>query len=319
MSFAYDVKEDILKFHTDASSHLIELEACLRLCGEVIISRPLSLVFKSSNLHILRHYIGLIKQLYINAEYEIASHTMQKLKNKTIYSCTITEGAQTIIEDLALLIDSTPKKEEILAEPMLISAYLRGAFLAKGSVNDPSTSNYHLEIATDKETEALFIQRAMNYYELNARIAKRRNSLIIYIKEKDMIVDFLRYIGANVIMNEFVNVVIKRELSANVNRMLNIEVANQQKTNRSASEQLKYIKYLKYNYPLDRLDPKLLMVMKVREENPEASLSELITIINNLYDEGITKSGLNHRFRKIKEIAIDFDKRRKDVWKLELI
>lgn len=89
----------------------------------------------------------------------------------------------------------------------------------------------------------------MNEFQLNARIAKRRNRFIVYIKEKDLIVEFLRRIGANVSMNEFENVIIKRELSANINRLLNIDVANQQKTNRSAKEQLKYIRYLEYNYP----------------------------------------------------------------------
>ncbi len=310
MSYSHDVKEDILKFNMNASAHLVELEAFLRLSSEIVLANPLKLVFSNSNLHIIRYYISLIKKFYINSEYVIASHTMQKLKHQTIYSCTIMASAQTIIEDLGLIQEGTNKKDDILYNPLTISAYLRGAFLAKGSVNDPKTSNYHLEITTDKESEALFIQRLMNYYELNARIARRRHSLIIYIKEKDKIVEFLRRLGANVIMNEFENVLIKRQLSADVNRSLNIEVANQQKTNRSSLEQLKYIRYLEYNYPLEKLDPKLLLVMKVRKENPEASFSELIVIINNTYNENITKSGLNHRFRKIKEIALDFERRR---------
>ncbi|MDE7161612.1 MAG: DNA-binding protein WhiA, partial [Anaeroplasmataceae bacterium] len=174
------------------------------------------------------------------------------------------------------------------------------------------TSNYHLEITADKEIEALFIQRLMNVFNLNARIAKRRNHLIIYIKEKDRIVEFLRRIGANVTMNEFENAIIKRELSANVNRSLNTEIANQQKTNRSSVEQMEYISYLEYNYPLERLDSKLLMVMKVRKENKEASLNELVDIINETYNENITKSGLNHRLRKIKEIALDLRARKEE-------
>ena len=103
----------------------------------------------------------------------------------------------------------------------------------------------------------------MNYYEINARIAKRRNNLIIYIKEKDSIIDFSRRLGANVTMNEFENIVIKRGIAADVNRLMNIDVANQQKTNNAAKEQLKYIKYIEMNFQLDKLDPKLLMVMKV--------------------------------------------------------
>ena len=312
MSFSHDVKEDILKYNTDLESNLIELEGYLRNSYEVILGRPIKLSFSNTNMHILRYIISLIKKFYLDAQYVVSSKTQTKLKNQTFYVCEITENADTIIEDLCLLDPITIKKDEIIDNPKLIVAYLRGAFLAKGSVNNPITSNYHLEISTDKETEALFMQRIMNYYQLNARISKRRNNLIVYIKEKDMIVEFLRRIGANVSMNEFENIIIKRELSANVNRLMNIDVANQQRTNKSAKEQLKYIKYIEYNYPLEKLDPKLLMVMKVRKENPEASLTEMISIINSIYDENITKSGLNHRFRKLKEIAIDFEARRNE-------
>lgn len=309
MSFSFNVKEDILKVNLDSSSHLIELESWLRLAGEIYLN-PVRLVFSSSNLHIIRYYVGILKGLYSNTSFEIASKQQQKLNRKIIYSCIIEKNAETIIEELYLLEPISLHREEILQNSLSTLAYLRGAFLAKGSVNDPNTSNYHLEISVDREVEALFIQRLMNVFNLNARIVKRRNHLIIYIKEKDRIVEFLRRIGANVTMNEFENAMIKRELSANVNRALNTDVANQQKTNRSSVDQMKYISYLEYNYPLERLDSKLLLVMKMRKENPEASLSELVEIINKRYNENITKSGLNHRFRKIKEIALDFKERK---------
>jgi DNA-binding protein WhiA len=310
MSYSFDVKEDILKFNTEASQHLLELQALLRFSGEVIISNPLKLSFTSTNMQVIRYFITLVKQFYTDVEYVLTSRQQQKLNKQTFYSCVIYNCAKTIIEDLGILDPVPYNKEEIMDNPNLIVAYLRGAFLAKGSVNDPVTSNYHLEIVTDKESEALFIQRIMNYYEINARIAKRKNSLIVYIKEKDTIIDFLRRLGANVTMNEFENIVIKRSLAADVNRLLNIDVANQQKTNNAAKEQLKYIKYIEMNFQLEKLDPKLLMVMKVRKDNPEASLNELVEIINEIYEDNITKSGLNHRFRKLKELALDFEARK---------
>lgn len=310
MSYSFDVKEDILKFNTQTSQHLVELMALLRFSGEVIISNPLRLSFTSANMPLIRYFIKLVKQFYIDVEYEINSRQQQKLNKQTFYSCVITNKAKTIIEDLGILDPVPYNKEEIINSPELIIAYLRGAFLAKGSVNNPITSNYHLEIVTDKESEALFIQRIMNQYDINARITKRRTSLLVYIKEKDSIIDFLRRLGSNVVMNEFENIVIKRGLAADVNRLLNIDVANQQKTNNAAKEQLKYIKYIEMNFQLEKLDPKLLMVMKVRKDNPEASLNELVEIINDIYEENITKSGLNHRLRKLKELAIDFESRK---------
>lgn len=312
MSFSTDVKEDILKVNTDSVSHLLELESLLRFGGEIVLGRPLKLVFSCSNMHVLRYFISILKEFYSGVSTEVTSRQMQKLNHQTIYSCYVTEGAKSIIEELGILEPISNRKDEILNDPKLMVAYLKGAFLIKGTVNNPETSNYHLEMSTDKETEALFLQRCMNYFSLNARISKRRNHLIVYIKEKDSIVEFLRRIGANVSMNEFENTVIKRTLAANINRVMNIDVANQQKTNASAKEQIKYIKYLEYNYPLEKLDPKILMVMKVRKENPEASLLEMVDIINSTYDEEITKSGLNHRLRKIKEIAVDFEQRKKE-------
>ena len=310
MSYSFDVKEDILKFNTETSQHLVELQALLRFSGEVVISNPLKLNFTSTSMPIIRYFIKLVKEFYTDVEYEITSRQQQKLNKQTFYTCVIVNCAKTIIEDLGMFDPVPYNKEDILNDPNLIVGYLRGAFLAKGSINDPETSNYHLEISTDKESEALFIQRIMNYYEINARIAKRRNSLIIYIKEKDSIIEFARRLGSNVLMNEFENIVIKRSLAADVNRLLNIDVANQQKTNNAAKEQIKYIKYIEMNFQLEKLDPKLLMVMKVRKENPEASLNELVDIINEVYEDNITKSGLNHRLRKLKELAIDFEARK---------
>ena len=310
MSYSFDVKEDILKFNTEASQHLVELQALLRFSGEVIISNPIKLSFTSTNMHVIRYFIKLVKQFYTDVEYEITSRQQQKLNKQTFYSCVISNSAKTIIEDLGILDPVPYNKEDIMDSLELIVAYLRGAFLAKGSVNDPITSNYHLEIVTDKESEALFVQRIMNHYEINARITKRKNSLLVYIKEKDTIIDFLRRLGANVTMNEFENIVIKRGLAADVNRLLNIDVANQQKTNNASKEQFKYIKFIEMNFQLEKLDPKLLMVMKVRKDNPEASLNELVEIINEIYEENITKSGLNHRFRKLKELALDFESRK---------
>lgn len=312
MSYAIHVKEDILKNELNREAQFVELEAFLRLSGEVILANPIQLSFSTPNLHILRYIISLSKRFYSHITYETLSKSFQKLKNQTSYICVIKESGKTMIEEFDLLGDVRFKKEEIVDKENFRKAYLRGSFLAKGSVNNPNTSNYHLEISTDKENEAQFIQRLMNTFDLNARMIKRRTQLVVYIKEKEKIVDFLRYIGANVSMNDFENIIIKRDISANVNRMLNIEVANQQKTNQSAKEQLKYIHYLETKCNPELIDEKLRVVMNVRKENPEASLTELIPLICEKSNENITKSGLNHRFRKIKQMVMEMEARKKE-------
>ena len=113
-------------------------------------------------------------------------------------------------------------------------------------------------------------------------------------------------------MSYYEDVVITKEIKANAKRTINLDIANQDKTNEAAQEQLKYIRYLEYNYPLEKLDSKILMVMKVRREHPEHSLTQLLDIIHDDYDPQLTKSGLNHRLRKIKELATELAARKKE-------
>ena len=183
--------------------------------------------------------------------------------------------------------------------------------MARGSVNDPAKSDYHLEIATRSNDEAIYIQHLMNLYDLNAKLSKRRNDLIIYIKEVSKIADFLRIIGISQMVFKFEEIQIQREFKNDLNRKVNSEIANEIKTLSAAKAQLLNIQYLEYNYPLEKMDPKILLIMKVRKDNPEASFKELLDILNNYYGEKITKSGLNHRFIKIKEMVEELKTQKK--------
>ena len=151
----------------------------------------------------------------------------------------------------------------------------------------------------------------MNSLDFNARISKRKNYLITYIKAKNVIGTFLYAIGAQASMAYYEDMVITKEIKATALRSVNLDVANQDKTNEAAKEQLKYIQFLEYNYPLGDLDQKLLMVMKVRKEYPEHSLTQLLEIIHEEFDPKLTKSGLNHRLRKLKEIAVEYKEKQK--------
>lgn len=303
MSFAATVKDDLLKIsNSNLNADRLELEAMLRFGSEVIISRPMKLQFTCNNMGVIRHLIKLCKKFY-EIEYEIFSRIINRLDNHTIFTCEITNGASDIINDLNLIGTDSKYKEKIDNDEAFMIAYIRGAFLVHGTVNDPISKSSHLEISSVSENEILFIQRLMNAFELNARIAKRKNYLIAYIKSKEAIGDFLYRIGATSSMSYYENVLITKEIKTNAKRAINLDLANQDKTNDAAQEQLRYIRYLEYNYPLERLDSKILMVMKVRKDNPESSLSELLDVIHDEFDPDLSKSGLNHRFRKIKELA----------------
>lgn len=304
MSFSKEVKEELSKIpfktlHTQMS----ELEALLRLSSEVNISSGgLKVAFQTVSASTARRFLSLLKN-YIKCEVSLISKNVNRLNQNNIYYVNIDSMADAVIEEFGLLTQSK-NKEEILSDIDNKSSYLRGAFLARGSVNSPQKSNYHLEIYTSNSEEAVFIQQVMNTFDLNAKITKRRDNYVIYIKEIDAIKDFLRIIGASNVVFKIEETLIKKAVSVSITRQMNIEGANDQKTLNAAQEQIGYIRYLEYNYPLEKLDGKLLLIMKVRKMHPEASLNELILILNDKYGEAITKSGLNHRFRKIKEIAL---------------
>ena len=305
MSFALDVKDDLLKFNTiDPNADRLELEAMLRFGGEVIISKPMQLTFTCNNMGVIRRFIKLCKRFY-EFEYDIISRIINRFDNHTVFTCILKNNIEQIIKDTHLIDSESDLKASILSNEEWITSFLRGAFLVRGSVNDPVSKNSHLEIISNNEAEILFIQKLMNAFELNARITKRKSYLVAYIKAKDSIGDFLYRLGATSSMSYYEDVIITKEIKANAKRTINLDIANQDKTNEAALEQLKYIKYLEYNYPLGKLDSKILMVMKVRKEHPEHSLTQLLDIIHDEYDPQLTKSGLNHRFRKIKELAME--------------
>jgi cell division protein WhiA len=310
MSFSSDVKDELSQLPLKNLIHqMYELEGMLRLSSEIIIeSSGLKISFQTTNANVARRFLQLLKN-YVKAEVEIVSKKVNRLNQNNIYYININSMSDALLDEFGLLTTS-PNQDEILSQDENISAYLRGVFLVKGSVNSPDSSNYHLEVYTTSGDDAIFIQALMNHYDLNAKITKRRDNYVIYMKALESIKDFLRIIGSVTSAFKLEEAQIERELHSNVQRKLNIEVANDSKALKSANEQLKYIRYLEYNYPLEKLDGRLLLIMKVRKQNPEASLNELIEILKTEHDEVITKSGLNHRLNRIKEIAMNLMERK---------
>ena len=309
MSFSKTVKEDLIKrSNPDILSDKLEIEAMLRFGGEVILGKPLKLSFTSSLMSVVRRFVTLAKKYY-PIEYEIESRKIERLDSQSVYTCMVGIGADLIIKDLNIIGASSSYREEELT-PEQMTAYLRGAFLVRGTVNDPASKSSHLEISSLNEGEIVFVQKIMNSLDFNARISKRKNYLIAYIKAKNSIGTFLYSIGAQASMEYYEDMIITKEIKATALRSVNLDLANQDKTN-EAKEQLKYIQFLEYNYPLGDLDQKLLMVMKVRKEHPEHSLTQLLDIIHEEYDPKLTKSGLNHRLRKLKEIAVEYKEKQK--------
>ncbi len=300
MSFTEDVKKDLISTNDNNLEAKIEAEAILRLSTEISIFN-FKIEASSNNLFVIRRLVTLLKLNY-KFEQEIISRIINRFNKQKIYTLVIYEGAKEIIDDLNLLYDKSKYKEELEFDNYGI--YLRGSFLAKGSVNDPKNKNHHLEISSTNDTEIIFLQKLMNELELNGRITKRKNYLVLYIKSLSNIGEFLYRIGARSVMEYYENTIITNEIKASAKRSINLDLANQNKTNLAANEQLYYIDVIETHYDLSKIDEKIKQTMQLRKENPEDSLTELLDIIHEEYDPYLTKSGLNHRFRKIKAMAL---------------
>lgn len=300
MSFAKRVKEELVQIQPSKEEALAEFSAMIELGTELAISeRVKTLWFKSNNPTVARRFLGLLKGLY-----KVENTLLTKKQGNFKKGYQIQLGVQEAISDIMVehsLFGENDKVDLLIQNEETIKAYLRGAFLTTGSVNDPKTSEYHLEIYSENKDSILRIQRLMNEFGLNAKITKRRNGLICYLKDVTSIEDFLRVIGASDTVFEYEDIRIKRDFNNSINRVLNCEIANEKKTIQAANIQMKYIDYIEKSRV--KVDYKILQAMEIRKENPDASLNELVEYFEEKYKERITKSGLSHRFSKLKEIA----------------
>ncbi len=301
MSFALTVKKELVNNKKDKK------ECYAFLFGMLLTSKleEDNIIFTTSTKEVGDYLIFLLNRLFTEVEYKV----QEEVSN-------ISTNIHYIIKDKNYVISNyydltnihSNYKDNIINNEKMNSLCIAGNFVVRGSVNDPHTSSYHLEFVCQSLNSATYLQKLINSFDFNSKLVKRREKLIVYIKEAEKIVDLIRIMGSSKSAFEYEDVRIERDFNNSINRVMNCEIANEQKTFKAALEQLKYIQYLEFNYPLEKLDPKLLLVMKVRKENQEASLVELLEIIKVKYDIVLSKPGLSHRFAKIKELALEHQK-----------
>ncbi len=304
-SFARIVKDELVQLNTDKEEQGAELFAMIDLASEIGVSGGVpTLWFKSNNPTVSRRFLKMIKNRYKIENSLLTKKQGNFAKKEQIY-VGITEKIDDIILEFGIFGDQDAS-DFLTNTPETKLAYLRGAFLTAGSVNDPKTAEYHLEIYAEDKDIILKIQGMMNIFELNAKITKRRKGLIVYLKDATKIEDFLRLIGASDTVFEYEDIRIKRDFNNSINRILNCELANEKKTIVAAHAQLKDIEFIETHHI--RLNEKLLQVAKLRKMFPEDSLNELLINYEKTFNEKITKSGLNHRFKKLNELAVELRK-----------
>lgn len=305
MSFASEMKKELTMIEiTPSQEFLSELAAIIKMNGSLTISNgKLSISLQTENAAIARRIFSLIKYFY-DINISISVRKKLKLKKNNVYICKLEEKVKEILKELSILNDDYTFKTNI-ADKLIDNdekkrAYIRGAFLAGGSINNPRTSSYHLEIFSQYEEQTKAIKELLNAYHLNAKSLERKKGFIVYIKESEKISDFINIVGAHQSLFQFEDERIFRDINNSVNRMQNCDIANITKTVNAATKQVEDINIIEERLGLDNLDDKLKVVAQARLKHPELALKELAEKIN---DGKLSKSGLNHRFRKISKIA----------------
>lgn len=296
MSFTSNVKSEISGLDINNTDKIAELSALARLIGSV----KNNLTFITETASVAKRIFNLIKEVY-NTTPNITVRKGYNFKKGYIYMIDV-KSPEKIIRDLSLQ-ENIPGSY-IIDDDDLLRSYLRGAFLGVGSVSDPKKSSYHLEFIVDNLEYAEFLKDLLNSFSLNSKILKRESKYMVYIKEAEKISDFLRVIGASGAVLYFENIRIYRDHKNMTNRLNNCEQANVDKIIMSASEQIKEIELIENETGLEVLGEKVKTVAVYRKKYPESSLAELAEIIGLETGDQITKSGLNHRLKKIKDLAI---------------
>lgn len=303
MSFTTNIKNEICLEDFSLLENMAELSGFVRASYKNDTEK---LELSSENAKVAKRLYLLIKTIY-GVEVSLEQKKMANFSKKKIYVITSNSKTKTILEDLCVIDDNNnlieSPKDYLLGSLEEMKAYLRGSFLARGSINDPKTSQYHFELLYDNKYEAVFVQRLLNQFELNSKIIMRDTKYMVYIKEADKISDFLKIINAYQAVLYYENIRIYKEQKNNTNRLNNCEQANIDKVIDTCNNQIEDIEIISSKLGLDFLDDKIKEACEYRLKYPETSLSELSRIISLETNTNITKSGLNHRFRKIKEIA----------------
>lgn len=304
MSFSTEIKNEISLLQTSRSEAIAELSGYVR--NNALLEEK-HIILNTENVNVAKRIIKLFKEIYdIKVEVQVTKNI--KFNRNTLYLLKITKKLDVVLRDLNVI--NKENKRMLKPNGYLIDeiddkkAYIRGVFLSQGSINDPKTSRYHMELLLDYPDEAVFVQRLINDFDLNAKILTRDKGYMVYLKEAEKISDFIKLLQAHKAVMYYEDIRILRDQKNKTNRLNNCEQANTDKIIESASKQIQEIEIIKEKMGLELLDEKLQEVIEFRIKYPEASLQELSEIISLETNKKITKSGLNHRFRKLKEIAI---------------
>lgn len=308
MSFSSEVKEELSHVRErEAHCRIAELAAIISLCGRIECEAGHhSVVLHTENVAVARRFYSLIKEVF-QTQPQVSSTHHDFLKKNRFYKIAILDsGAALRILKAVRLINSLGQMDEefsvrdnpVLQRTCCRRAFLRGAFLSAGSITDPE-KNYHFEIACAVREKAEQLRELFAFFGLDAKIVMRKKYYVLYLKEGAMISDALNIMEAHVSLMRFENVRILKDVRNSVNRRVNCEAANINKTVSAARKQIEDIEYIKNTVGLEFLPANLRDIAAARLAQPDATLKEL----GESLPSPVGKSGVNHRLRKLGQIA----------------
>lgn len=317
MSFSSITKNELSRIPVeDKCCEIAELAALVRMNGLIQISGKgkISLRFSTENAAIARRIFSLLKGLY-NIDIEVMVRKNKQLKKNNNYLIVVnsTEYTRKIFNDVGIF--NTEKSrifrinysipESVIKNRCCKRSYIRAAFLGGGSISNPEKT-YHLEFVTSSEEHAKDLSKLINSFGLNSKIVLRKENYVVYIKEGEHIVDLLNIMGAHSALLRLEDIRVLKEVRNNINRLVNCETANLEKTIDASLRQIENIEYIDSMIGLNKLPKSLVDLAYLRLKHRDASLKDLGTML----DPQVGKSGVNHRFRKIEEIADNLRKGR---------
>ncbi len=299
MSFLHNVKNEILYNEVKETDAVVaEIHGLLNQNFKIHVSKNISLTIIKDNSFLIKRFSFLVEK-YLDEKFEIK--VIKNLSIKKPYTYIIHfPDAQRFLTKIKMLKDNTFvfNSKDVLNTRATKTAYLKGEFLHLGTFSDPN-KNYHLEFRKNDKSSAEKLKNILNSFALHSKITTRKSYFIVYIKEADKISDFLKLIGAYNSVLELENLMVLKYMANNVNRMVNCETANLNKTISASFKQINDINYIFENVGREHLSNELKTLADLRVEYPDLSLVE----IGNLCNPPISKSSVNYKLKKISKIA----------------
>lgn len=294
MTFTTQIKEEITKEENNNIEDLTSLCTYLKFNATLEEDKMTVMVVNAS---VARWIFKLLKTNY-NVLIKLTTRTMKRFKARNLYILEVKEKLDLIYKDIDNIFKeiNTSSDEEK-------KAFLKGMFFACGSINDPKKNQYHLEFLVKEEEDAKLIDDLLNSLKIKSKVLKRDREYMVYVKSSENISDFIKYLGAFNALFYFEDIRIYKDHKNMVNRLNNCEQANVERTLKSSKTILDNIKYLEDNDLLMLLDDRSKEIIEYKKKYPDTSLGELAEIITMETNKSITKSGINHHFRKINALV----------------